>query len=196
MLRSFVLVFAAATAAGSHAALADCADDIASVMALTTSSGPYRMETFVAARSGPVTMTGEVVPPATMRTRTVIAGTTQEMVFIDGRGWMNVAGSWSELPSDLAGQMSQSVASTGDEIYSSISAPQCLGRQQFDGQDYLAYSFDYTIAGLTTSTRLYADPVTRRPMRLESASLNDRHGRGQTSVTYTYDPSISIAPPM
>jgi len=192
-----VLALTLATAAAGFAApaFADCGEDIKAVMTLATSSGPYRMETQVKAASGDMTMTGEMVPPAAIRTKTVIGGMTQEMVFVDGRGWMNTAGSWSELPAEVAGQMSAAVKATGPDMLAGITAPQCLGTQSVDGRDYLAFSFDYAVSGINTSTTIYADPATRRPAKLVSSS-EVAGQKTETAITYTYDPAIRITAPL
>lgn len=193
-MRLSLLVALAASPLLSAPAFADCADDIRDIMARSIASGPYHMETKVTSPAGDVSMTGEIVPPTGMHVKTVTAGQTTEMTFIDGKGWMQMAGNWTELPPEMAGTMTEAFSPKSLEVLAGITDAQCMGEKAIEGGNALAFSYAYAVSGIDTVTTLYADPATRLPVRLESKA--DVAGmKTETVATYRYDASITLTAP-
>jgi len=193
-MRLSLLLALAASPLLAAPAFADCADDIRDIMARSIASGPYHMETKVTSPAGEVSMTGEIVPPTGMHVKSVMAGQTTEMTFIDGKGWMQMAGTWTELPPEMAGSMTDVFSPKSLEVLAGMTDPQCLGEQNIEGGKALQFSYAYAVAGVSTVTTLYADPATRLPVRLESKA--DVSGmKTETIATYRYDPAISLSAP-
>jgi hypothetical protein len=193
-MRLPVLLALAASPLLSAPALADCADDIRDIMARSLDSGPYHIETTVTSPAGDVAMTGEIVPPTGMHVKTVTGGMTTEMTFIDGKGWMQMAGTWTELPPEVAGTMTDAFSPKSLEVLAGMTDAQCLGEQSFDGGSGLQFSYAYAVAGIDTQTTLYADPATKLPVRLESrAEISGM--KTETVANYRYDAAIKLTPP-
>lgn len=193
MRLSLILALAASPLLGAPA-FADCADDIRDIMARSIASGPYHMETRVTSPAGEVSMTGEIVPPTGMHVKSVMAGQTTEMTLVDGKGWMQMAGAWTELPPEMAGTMTDAFSPKSLKVLAGMTDAQCLGEQSIEGGKALQFSYAYAVAGVSTVTTLYADPATRLPVRLESRA--DVSGmKTETVATYRYDPSITLSAP-
>lgn len=178
----------------SAPALADCTSDIKDVLVRANASGPYRMETVVAGSAGDMTMTAEVIPPTAMHSTTVTDGQTIEMVFADGKGWMNLAGTWSELPPDAATEMTKSFDPEFIESLGTIQEAKCLGTVTIEGKDYLGYEYTFAMEGMSSVSKMYVDPATTLPARMEAVS-EISGGKTDTVVTYTYDPSVTVTAP-
>lgn len=194
-MRLSLLLAVLVSAAGTAPALADCAADIRDIMGRSITSGPYHIETTVVSAEGEMKMQGEVVPPAAMHMKSEVAGQHTEVIVIDGEGWMQMNGTWSALPAQIAGTMSQAFSPESVAALAGITEARCLGEQPFESGTVLAFSYAFSSADVTTANTLHADPVTRLPVRLESTA--DMAGTtAHTVATYRYDPAITLTPPV
>src|SRR5215203_3600184 len=79
-------------------ALADCKDEIKDIMDRSGLAGPYRTEATVKSETRSGVVTSDIVPPHGLRTRSVVAGKTRELLKIGPQIWANEGGGWKELP--------------------------------------------------------------------------------------------------
>ncbi|CAN7612837.1 hypothetical protein LJR016_004615 [Devosia sp. LjRoot16] len=171
-------------------AQADCLADLKSVLTGSLTGGPYLMELV----SDDMTMTAEVVPPASIHATTHIGGATQEMTVHDGKAWMQMGGAWTAMPDSMAAQMTAGISGAAGMI-DQVAGAECLGTQNFEGKDYLAFKYDFAMAGVESSSTLYADPATKLPLLILGTST----AAGKTTATratYRYDPSVTVSAPM
>lgn len=188
MLKATLIALAAL--AFSAPAQADCLADLKSVLVGSLTGGPYVMEL----TSDGTTMTAEFVPPSSLHATTRIGGTTQEMTVVDGKGWMQIGGSWKAMPDALASQMTSGIAGAAGMI-DQVGDAECLGTQNFEGKDYIAFKYSFATAGVESSSTLYVDPATKLP----SIVIGSATAAGKTTdtrATYRYDPSVTVAAPM
>ena len=183
-------LIALATIAFAAPAQADCLADLKSVLTGSLTGGPYVMELV----SDDMTMTAEVVPPASIHATTHIGGATQEMTVLDGKAWMQMGGTWTQMPDNMAAQMTAGVSGAAGMI-DQVAGAECLGTQNFEGRDYLAFKYDFAMSGMESSSTLYADPASKLPLLV----LGTATAAGKTTstrATYRYDPSVSVSAPM
>ena len=141
-----------------------------------------------------MTMTAEMVPPNAMHSKTVMPEMTQEMTVLDGKAWMERGGAWTAMPDSMAAQMTAGISGAAGMI-DQVAGAECLGSQNFEGKDYLAFKYDFAMAGVESSSTLYADPATKLPLLVLGTST----AAGKTTATratYRYDPSVTVSAPM
>jgi hypothetical protein len=192
-MRLSLVLALAATPFLSAPAFADCADDIKAILKAAQTSGPYRMETTVSSSAGDMTMTAEVIPPTAMHSVTDVGGQTMEMTFLDGKGWMNMAGTWTELPPEQAATITQmfdpAIIDSGE-----LTNEECVGVANVDGMDVMQYNYTFGMQGVTSDNVMYVDPESGLPIGLEATS--DVGGEtAETSVTYEFDDSVTVTAP-
>lgn len=182
----------AAIAAISFAApaQADCLGDLKAILTASLTAGPYVMEL----TSSSMTMTAEVVPPGAIHSKTVMPAMTQEMTVLDGKAWMKMGETWTAMPDAMATQVSTGINGAAAMV-DQITATECLGTQNLEGKDYLAFKYDFALSGAETKSTLYVDPTTRLPaIVVGSATFGGE--TTDTRATYRYDPSITVSAPM
>ena len=171
-------------------AQADCLADLKAVLAGSLAGGPYVMEL----TSDGTTMTAEVVPPSAIHATTSIGGATQEMTVLNGKGWMRVGESWTQMPDTMAAQMTTGLEGAAGML-DQVGDAECLGTQNLEGKDYLAFKYSFAMAGVESSSTLYTDPATKLPAIILGTST----AAGKTTdsrATYRYDPSVTVSAPM
>lgn len=174
-------------------AQADCLEDIKTILANSLTSGPYAME--MTSEAGGMTINAEVVPPKAMRSKTVVADTTMEVTVLDGKAWMDMGQGegWTALPDTMADTMMAGFQGAA-EMLDSVTAEECLGTQNVDGRDLLAFKYDITMSSVLSKSTMYVDPASRLPVILDSVS--DVGGtRTDTRAVYRYDPTITVVAP-
>jgi hypothetical protein len=192
-MRRAVLFALTATPLLAAPALADCARDIRDALIHANQSGPYR-STITVTGDNPVQGTVEMVPPTGLHSNSVMGGQTMEMIFTDGKGWMNVGDGWTELPSETARQAVLAFDPETIETMGSIGDAQCLGLTTVEGKDLITFKYNFEISGTTSISTLYLDPATKLPARME-AKAEVAGGTSDMVSTIEYDPSITISPP-
>lgn len=179
-----------ATLAFAVPAQADCLGDIKDILNRSMASGPYAMSV----DSPEMKMTSNVVPPGGFHSTIETGGMKQEMIVLDGKAWSNMAGQgWTAMPEAVAAQITTTVLNVA-AMNEQIKAPECLGTQNVDGRDLLAFKYDMSMMGVDSTNQLFVDPATGLPAIVETKATVG----GQTSETkavYRYDPSITISPP-
>lgn len=183
-----ILLAATATlfAAPAHA---DCLGDIKDILARSMTSGPYVMEM----TAGDMTMTAEVVPPSAMHSTATLPQMTQEMTVVDGKAWMKAEGTWTALPDAVAEQVAAGLKGAAGML-EQIAAPECLGTQNLDGKDYLAFKYNFAATGVETTSTLYVDPASNLPAVVVGTSTAAGKTTG-TRATYRYDPAVTVTAP-
>jgi hypothetical protein len=193
MRLSLILALAASSLLGAPA-FADCAADIRDILARSNNAGPYRLEVTANLPMGSTHMITELVPPEAMRISARMAGETNELIIIDGNGWMLTEAGWVELPSEHAQAMAQTYLAADRHFLAHMTEAHCLGEAELEGRRVLKFTYAYRPAGATTLGTLYADPETLLPIRIEVSG--DTGGTTTEIVSdYSYDPSITVAAP-
>jgi hypothetical protein len=195
MRLALALLAAVATLTSTAAFADDCATAIKTMVGNAMTSGPLRMETAMTTAAGAMSMSGEIVPPGNMHVKIDTAGQVIEMITLDGKAWMNMAGTWTALDAATAAQMTAgfNMASSTAQL-DLMTDMECLGTTNVEGKDLLTYSFALNQAGANTSTRVFVDPAIKAPVRIE-ADVDAAGTKTGMVVKYTYDPSIVITAP-
>lgn len=199
-----LLVLAAATPAA-----ADCYADLTAVIVKHVRAGPFRVETTVNFDSGPRTTSVEVVVPDRFSFHGIAffgpgGGLALDGPIIIGRqGWVKQAAGWVRLPAEVKPGERNALYTDLAERHDTAEGRACRGRVERDGAAFDAYTFTSThwIGGWRAvwETVLYVDPETGLPVLEEVtagiADLPDQP-RQHATLTYSYDPSIRIEPPL
>ena len=193
-MRISLAFLATAAAFAATPVLADpCVDEIKAAMGKAMSSGPMRMESTISGATQ-MSMKGEIVPPANMHAVVDTAGQVIEMTILDGKAWMNMAGTWTELPAAAAEQMAAGFNMANTGALDAMTEAQCLGTTNVDGKDVKSYSWNLAVEGSTTVNRAFVDPANGAPSRMET----DVTAAGTVTnvvVNYVYDPAVAITAP-
>jgi hypothetical protein len=194
-MRIALALLASAVAFAATPVLADpCVDEIKAAMGKAMTSGPMKMESTISGATA-MTMTGEIVPPANMHAIVDTAGQVIEMTILDGKAWMNMAGTWTELPAAAAEQMAAGFNMANTDALDTMTEAQCLGTTNVDGKDLKSYAWKLDVDGSSTVNRALVDPATNTPVQMET----DITAAGTVTnvvVKYVYDPSVTITAPM
>jgi hypothetical protein len=185
-----IVLVAAVAIAFAAPAHADCLTDLKSILTGSLAAGPYVMEM----TSDQMTMKAEFVPPDALHATTAVAGGTQEITVTGGKAWMKMGGKWMSMPDAVATQMTAAIGGVGSMI-DQVTSPECLGTQNFEGKDYLAFKYDFAATGVTSSSTLYVDPATKLPAIVVGTSTAAGKST-DTRATYRYDPSVTVTAPM
>ena len=141
-----------------------------------------------------MTMKGEIVPPANMHAIVDTAGQVIEMTILDGKAWMNMAGTWTELPAAAAEQMAAGFNMANTDALDAMTEAQGLGTTNVDGKDVLSYAWKLDVEGSSTVNRAFVDPANGAPTRMET-DVTAQGAVTNVVVNYTYDPSVTITAP-
>ncbi len=171
-------------------AQADCLSDIKDILTRSMTSGPYAMEM----TAGDMTMSAEVAPPNAMHSTAALPTMSQEMIVVDGKAWMNAGGNWTALPDSVAAQVTAGLNGAAGML-EQIASPECLGTQNFEGKDYLAFKYTFAATGVDSTSTIYVDPATNLPA-ITVGTSNAAGKVTDTRASYRYDPAIKITPPM
>ncbi len=171
-------------------AQADCLSDIKDIVNRSMTSGPYSMSI----DSPDMKMTSDVIPPGSFHSKMDIAGTSQEMIIVDGKAWSNMAGQgWTAMPDSVAAQVTATVTNAA-AMTDAITAPECLGTQNVEGRDLLAFKYDMTFMGVDSTNQMFVDPASGLPALMQTKATIGGQA-SETKASYRYDPSITISPP-
>ena len=183
-----------ASAFAATPVLADpCVDEIKAAMGKAMSSGPMKMESTISGATQ-MSMKGEIVPPANMHAVVDTAGQVIEMTILDGKAWMNMAGTWTELPAAAAEQMAAGFNMANTDALDTMTEPQCLGTTNVDGKDLKSYAWKLDVEGSSTINRALVDPANGAPTRMET-DVTASGAVTNVVVDYTYDPAVKITAP-
>ncbi len=190
------MILAGATALGflSTTAHADCTGEIQAMMQAHLKAGPYHvtMDTDMGGMSQK--MEADVILPNSFHMKSP----QMEAVMLKQGTWMKMGGKWMAMPASASGMMSQSIKTGMDTGMANLKNVQCLGSQQFEGKNYTGYSFDSSAEamGIKASSHITA---YKSDDGLPAVMIIDGEAMGKKSKMVqhiTYDPSITIAPPM
>jgi hypothetical protein len=193
-MRIALAFLATAAAFAATPVLADpCVDEIKAAMGKAMSSGPMKMESTISGATQ-MTMKGEIVPPANMHAVVDTAGQVIEMTILDGKAWMNMAGTWTELPAAAAEQMAAGFNMANTDALDTMTEPQCLGTTNVDGKDLKSYAWKLDVEGSSTINRALVDPANGAPVRMET-DVTAQGAVTNVVVDYVYDPAVTITAP-
>lgn len=193
-MRIAIALLATAAAFAATPVLADpCVDEIKAAMGKAMTSGPMRMESTIGG-AAQMSMKGEIVPPANMHAVVDTAGQVIEMTILDGKAWMNMAGTWTELPAAAAEQMAAGFNMANTDALDTMTEPQCLGTTNVDGKDLKSYAWKLDVEGSSTVNRALVDPANGAPVRMET-DVTAQGAVTNVVVDYVYDPAVTITAP-
>lgn len=185
------ILIPAAAIAFATPAHADCVTEFEAVLRGALAAGPYVMEM----TADQLAIRAEYVPPLALHVVKTDRGTTTELTVIDGKAWMKMGSNWRPMADEVATQMTSAIGGAVGMIYQT-DAPKCLGIQDFEGKDYLAFKYGSVHTGIATGSTLYVDPETNLPVIAVSSSTTDDDKTTHTRSTFRYDSSLSVAAPM
>ncbi len=177
-------------------AQADCLEEIKTILASSLTSGPFAMEMEATEESGVMTISAEFVAPDSMHTKVVFGTTTMEATVLNGRAWvdMGTGEGWTEYPENMSDTMMATFQGATAEMLDSVTAEECLGTQNVDGRDLLAFKYHSKEDSILVKSTLYVDPVSRLPVITETQSNFDGISTDMRAV-YRYDPTIKVVAP-
>jgi hypothetical protein len=171
---------------------ADCGNAIRMVLHQAMTAGPYSIVTTSKTGDEVQETVAQMIPPNAMHTRSETGGQVTEMIVLDGKGWMNFDGTWSELPEAMAQGMAEVLTA---EAAPDMIDPQCNGDVIVDGRSSTSYSFGTKAGEATSTTTIYMDTNSWLPWRmLSSGKVGDVTVK--TVTNYTYGGDFEIKAPM
>ena len=169
-------------------ALADCKEEIMTVMDRSMLAGPYRTEASLISGERRLVVSSIVVPPADLRTKTVMDGKTREIIKIGSDVWTNEGNGWQVASAAIAARVSAMMAGMKTVAPDLVNDADCQGKKSVDGREVLAYSYKIDLPGGkgSSSNTLYADPSSRLPLRV-IVDLRAGGRKSRTDMTYFFD---------
>lgn len=194
-MRLSLAVLAAVAGLSATPAFADeCIDEIKAVMTAAMNSGPMHMESTITAPGAEMKMSGDIVPPKSMHMNVDTNGEVIEMVILEDKAWMNQGGVWTEMPPEVAAQMTASFDMSDTSALDAMTSPVCGTTETVEGVEYDAYTWALDVEGSGTVNKVLADTETGAPVRMET-EMTATGGNTKVLVDYTYDESITITAP-
>lgn len=189
----FVICLAAALAATSVAARADCKSELETIMQAHMKAGPYHTSMDMVAGGKTRKIEADVILPSSF----YMQMPEMETIMVKQGTWMKVNGKWVAMPaamSAVSGNMVQDAMAQGLKGASNF---KCGTTAEFDGQSYPLYEFDTsaTVMGITATSRV---KLFKGENNLPVGMIIEGTAMGVRSVTtqrIKYDPSITISPP-
>lgn len=156
---------------------------------------PHRTDSAIRSSNGDVTLTGEFVPPNSVRTVTQMADFSMEMIIIGAEGWQAINGEWNSLPAETVQMVIEQASPEANlALLTAMINPQALGQQELDGRLVNVYQFESAVAGVTSTATVYVDAKTGLPVQQEI--IGEADGIASTTTQkITYDDSIQITAP-
>jgi hypothetical protein len=169
-----------------------CFLEIRDALTRATASGPVRIVMSVDDATG-LTTTTELIPGTALRQVINMAGAEGETVAIGDRAWIRLEGSWSEAGGSHAKLLMMTSTTAALTLIAGLTEADCSGEEPIGGTGYRTLSF---VSGIgtdaTTTMRLDGEG---RPVHIDIGA--GRIGTSsRTTITYAYDTSIVINPPV
>jgi hypothetical protein len=180
-----------ASAAGL--AHADCKADLAAVLDMHKTAGPYHASMTTTSAGRTTKAEADVILPD----RFHVVSTDMEMIMVKKQAWMKMGGSWQAMPGEAASMMSGMIQSGMAKGISGASNITCLGAQSFQGSSYTGYAFDSTGSMMGIKATSHVTMYTA-DSGLPAWVVVDGKAMGKASKTVQkliFKSSISIAPP-
>lgn len=191
---TFPLVAATTLFAATPVFAQDCTAEIKSVMDAAMTSGPLYMESTITAPELAMTLSGNIVPPKDMHVTVDTNGEAVEMIVLGEKAWMNMGGTWTELPAEAAGEISKSFDLADTSALDAMTDAQCNGTVNVEGEDYLSYGWNLSVEGSDTVNAILVDPEDMVPVHMET-TVNTQGVETSVVVDYTYDETLTVDAP-
>lgn len=204
MLRHCLVILAIGTAAlAAPVMAADCKQEVFDAFEKQRKSKAYRMaaEMMQAANSSvapeQVKLTVDYMPPDRMHQviNSPAMPAPMETVLVGTRAWATNGGGFEELRPEFAQSIVSHVHQTLIEPPKDVSNYECLGKQSYEGKEYLAYkSVDPNVKPgdkAAVERRIYVDAATGLPAHNVVAAI-DGKAAPIFKGTYSYPTDINI----
>lgn len=171
-------------------------------MRAQVNAGPYRNQTTIIADDSTVELSAEIIPPDRMHMTNNFGGQSQEQILIGDKGWMKQGDAWVESPMTGTNIVAQASGEMVEEMIKTISDVTLIGPETVDGVDALVYSYT---SDMNKSDTMKMDSISTVKVWIATASglmikqEIDGEAMGIKSKTVqviTYDPNITIEPPV
>ena len=171
-------------------------------MRAQVNSGPYRNQTTIISDDSTVELNAEIIPPDRMHMTNNFGGQSQEQILIGDKGWMKQGDTWVESPMSGTNLVAQASGEMVEEMIKTISDVTLIGPETVDGVDALVYSYT---SDMNKSDTMKMDSISTVKVWIATASglvikqEIDSAAMGIKSKTVqiiTYDPNITIEPPV
>lgn len=177
-----------------------CIAEIKAILQASVSSGPFRIVNTQrnTPDNVPIEITFEMVPPNAMHTISTFNGQPSEMTYVDGRGYLKLGDTWTELPPQQAATLiTMFDPETLEASLATVEAADCARPTMAYGKPALFYHLVTSTTGLGNDISITVDPETRLPVEIYNYPNNAGTPAGPDSDSlYTYDPSIVIKAPL
>jgi hypothetical protein len=191
-----VLLVAAAALSATPAFADPCIDEITAAMGSALAAGPVRIDASIETPAGPMRIISEIVPPDAMHLELETSTEVTEVTMLGDQAWLNADGTWMALPPEAAAEMTGTLDMTPTpEQLATMRDTRCDGPTTVDGRQLLSYAYTADGESGTATNRFFIDPASKTPVRMES-DLFVNGGKGSMVVSYTYDPAITVTPPI
>lgn len=195
-MRILVLTVALSVLAGLPAH-ADCTGEIAAATEAALAAGPYHSNLSMTGDGGAMMIVAQVDLPKGMKA-SITGPVASQFVLLGDKLWVDMGGSWMEMPAALGAMVTSQVPNTMRDIAKSITNATCLGPVDVDGKMLTGYEFDSTVTVAGTQAKshvkLFVEPATGLPERME---FDGEAGGMKTKGVQVmrFDKTIKIAPP-
>jgi hypothetical protein len=189
----FYLCLAAALAASSTTAKADCKSEIEAIMQAHMAAGPYHTTMEMVSGGTTRKIETDVIMPSSFHVKMP----EMESIMLKKGTWMKMGGKWQAMPaamSAMTGNMAQDTMAQGMKNASNF---KCGSSAQFDGQSLPLYEFDSSAEAMGIKAKSHIK-LFKGANNLPFGMIIEGDAMGVHSVTtqhIKYDPSITINPP-
>jgi len=175
---------------------------VIAAMRAQANAGPYRNQTTIISDDETVELSAEVIPPDRMRITNNLGGQSQEQILIGDQGWLKQGDTWVESPMSGTDLIAQASGEMVDEIVKTISDVTLIGPEPVDGVDALVYSYT---SDMNKSDTMKMDVIgsvkvwiaTGSGLIIKQEIDDEMMGvKSKTVQVITYDPNITIEPPV
>ncbi|PPC84927.1 MAG: hypothetical protein CTY31_07515 [Hyphomicrobium sp.] len=177
----------------------DCTKDVLAAFEKQRTSKAFRVAMTQPTAEGPVDMTVDYLPPDKMLQTVVgkhMPGEQQTMLVGD-RAFAGSSGAFEELQPHLTQSIVSEVRAALDAPPSNLGTYLCVGKQTFDGKEYVAYRTQTPepVAADAMARTIYVDAASGLPM-LNIVAKASNTNEPVVKVTYSYPTDIEIVAPV
>lgn len=171
-----------------------CMTEIKEIMVDGEQSGPYELTTLVDSPYGDTATVAEYLPPHGLHMRTEMNGSVFEYTYLDGKGWTNFTGAWTDMDPAMVDGFAKTFDGSALAIFDHLSNAECFGPQVYENRPVLKFTYTYDNGTGPIENEFYADNATHLPAKIVTVSKTADATITVTS-TYRYDDAITVTAP-